>query len=152
MDFRSIKAESTSRAVVALLFISVIFALTGCTSAPKRNPNAQETLQEQWGIDIVAVRTTAAGSMIDFRYRVLDADKAATLFKRANKPFLIHQKSGKVLEVPVTAKIGPLRSSDNPQAGRTYWMFFGNKTRLVQKGDTVTVVIGDFRAENITVQ
>jgi hypothetical protein len=31
-------------------------------------------------------------------------------------------------------------------------MFFGNKTRLVQKGDAVTVVIGDFKVENITVQ
>jgi hypothetical protein len=74
------------------------------------------------------------------------------LFKRANKPYLIHQESGKVLAVPVTSKIGPLRSSNKPQQGRTYWMFFGNKTKLVQKGDRVTVVIGEFRAEDLVVE
>ena len=137
---------------MVLLFGTMALYLGGCATGPHDKPDARATLQEQWGVEIVAVRTTAAGSMIDFRYRVLDADKAAALFKRKTKPYLIHQESGKVLEVPVTAKIGPLRSSDTPQEGRVYWMFFGNKTRLVQSGDKVTVVIGDFKLENITVQ
>lgn len=151
MNYRLIKAATHRRTAVVLLLFSVVLTLSGYTSAPDSRADERTALPEQWGIDIVAVRTTAAGSMIDFRYRVLDADKAASLFKRANKPYLIHHKSGKVLAVPVTAKVGPLRSSNKPQKGRIYWMFFGNKTRLVQKGDTVTVVIGDFRAENITV-
>jgi len=135
-----------------LLLLSAVAVLTWCASAPDSRADERAAMQEQWGIEITSLRTTAAGNMIDFRYRVLDADKSAALFKRANKPYLIHHKSGKVLEVPVTAKVGPLRSSNTPQEGRIYWMFFGNKTRLVQKGDAVTVVIGDFKVENITVQ
>jgi hypothetical protein len=90
--------------------------------------------------------------MIDYRYRVLDADKAADLFKRQIKPFLIHQESGKVLAVPETAKLGPLRNSNIPQEGKIYWMFFGNTGNLVEAGDKVTVVIGEFRVENLIVE
>ena len=112
----------------------------------------KQALSEKWGIELVAMRSTAAGHMVDFRYKVLDAEKAAPLFKRQTKPYLIHQQSGKVLAVPNTAKIGSLRNSNTPQNGRTYWMFFGNHHRLVQQGDKVTVAIGDFRATDLVVQ
>jgi hypothetical protein len=85
--------------------------------------------------------------MLDFRYRVTDTDKAAPLFVRQTKPRLIHKASGKVLAVPETAKLGPLRNSDTPQSDRIYWMFFGNPGGLVRTGDQVTVVIGEFRAD-----
>jgi len=109
-------------------------------------------LGQQWGIEVTSIRLTANNHMIDFRYRVLDAAKAKELFVRQNKPALIHQKTGKVLVVPETAKVGPLRNSDTPKQGKIYWMFFGNAGYLVKAGDQVTVVIGEFRAENLTVE
>jgi hypothetical protein len=109
-------------------------------------------LGQQWGIEITSIRLTAENHMIDYRYRVLDADKATDLFKRQTKPYLIHQKTGKVLAVPETAKLGPLRNSNTPQEGRTYWMFFGNANSLVKADDRVTIVIGEFRAEDLVVQ
>jgi hypothetical protein len=112
----------------------------------------KQELSEKWGIELVAMRSTAAGHMVDFRYKVTDAEKAVPLFQRQTKPYLIHQESGKVLGVPNTAKVGSLRNSNMPQVGRTYWMFFGNHHRLVQKGDLVTVAIGDFRAKDLKVQ
>jgi hypothetical protein len=111
----------------------------------------KQALSEKWGIELVALRSTAAGHMVDFRYRVLDAEKAAPLFKRQTKPYLIHQASGKVLAVPNTAKLGSLRNSNTPQNGRTYWMFFGNHHGIVQSGDKVTVAIGDFKVADIEV-
>jgi hypothetical protein len=122
-------------------------------TTPQTETRSQaQQLKEKWGIELVAMRSTAAGHMVDFRYRVLDAEKAAPLFKRQTKPYLIHQGSGKVLAVPNTAKIGSLRNSNTPQNGRIYWMFFGNHHRLVQKGDKVTVAIGDFRATDLVVE
>jgi len=109
-------------------------------------------LAEQWGIEITSIRLTAANHMIDYRYRVLDAEKATDLFKRQIKPHLIHQKTGKVLAVPETAKLGPLRNSNIPKDGKIYWMFFGNAGDLVQASDKVTVVIGDFRVEDLVVE
>jgi hypothetical protein len=112
----------------------------------------KQALGDKWGIELVALRSTAEGHMVDFRYRVVDAEKAVPLFKRQTKPYLIHQESGKALGVPNTAKLGSLRNSNMPQIGRTYWMFFGNHNRIVRKGDLVTVAIGDFRAKDLTVQ
>lgn len=109
-------------------------------------------LAETWGVDVASIRMTANDHMIDYRYRVLDADKAADLFKRQIKPYLIHQESGMVLAVPETAKLGPLRNSNMPQEGRIYWMFFGNTGHLVKAGDKVTVVIGEFRVEDLVVE
>jgi hypothetical protein len=111
----------------------------------------EQQLKDRWGIELTALHMTAAGHMIDFRYRVLDKDKAAPLFKRQTKPYLIHQASGKVLAVPNTAKIGSLRNSNIPQQGRIYWMFFGNNG-TVKNGDKVSVVIGDFRADGLVVE
>ncbi len=114
--------------------------------------SAADQLAEQWGIEVTSIRLTANDHMIDFRYRVLDAAKAASLFERQTKPRLVHDKTGKVLAVPDTAKIGPLRNSYTPEAGKIYWMFFGNAGYLVKPGDRVTVVIGDFRAEDLVVE
>lgn len=111
---------------------------------------ASNTMEEQWGIEITALRLTAAGHMIDFRYRVIDAKKAEPLFIRKIKPYLVHHASGKTLAVPNTAKVGTLRNSNAPKENRIYWMFFGNRG-LVQKGDKVSIVIGDFKAESLVV-
>lgn len=115
---------------------------------PESNPSA---IERKWGVQIVGIRQTAAGHMLDFRYRVVDSKKAAPLFARQTKPYLIDQASGKSLAVPNMAKVGPLRSSNQPREGRTYWMFFGNPG-LVKVGNKVTVVIGEFRAENLRVE
>ena len=143
----------TTLLIVMFFFNSV---LSEAAIAPKAPLNKslkvhEKNLADQWGIELTAIRMTAAGHMVDFRYRILDTKKAAPLFKRHIKPYLIHQASGKVLAVPNTAKVGSLRNTNTPQQGRIYWMFFGNN-RLVQTGDKVTVVIGDFRVENLTVQ
>jgi len=125
------------------------------TAAAAAEPVAQAEpvdLAAQWGVEVTSIRMTANDHMIDYRYRVLDADKATDLFKRQIKPKLIHQETGKVLAVPETAKLGPLRNSNTPQEGKIYWMFFGNAGNLVKAGDKVTVVIGEFRVENLIVE
>ncbi len=122
------------------------------TTVPSAEQTKAARLAEQWGIEVASIRLTAHNHMIDFRYRVLDSAKAAELFVRQNKPALIHQETGRVLAVPETAKVGPLRNSNQPQQGKIYWMFFGNAGGLVKPGDEVTVVIGEFRVENLVIE
>ena len=117
-----------------------------------RAESAEAQLAETWGVEVTSLRMSTHDHMIDYRYRVLDAEKAAALHKRQIKPYLIHQESGKVLAVPETAKLGPLRNSNIPQEGKIYWMFFGNTGKLVKAGDAVTVVIGDYRVEDLVVE
>jgi hypothetical protein len=141
-----------SRQLLLASMAGWLFFMTACVAVVPDQKSVEEEVKENWGIEITSLRMSAAGHMIDFRYRVLDAKKAETLFDRANKPYLIDQKSEKVLAVPSMGKIGPLRTSNKPQEGRIYWMFFGNPGGLVKAGNKVTVVIGDFRAEDLVVQ
>jgi hypothetical protein len=137
---------------IGIALITIFF--TGCsgTGMPGKNLQAgPDPLEDQWGVKPVAIRLVGGEHFIDFRYRVTDPDKAATLLSRKNQPYLIDEATGKVHTVPVT-KIGPMRSSTvKPKADRNYLVLFGNTHRIIQKGSRVTVVIGDFRAEHMTV-
>lgn len=104
-----------------------------------------------WGVDSLSVKWTESGEMIRFAYRVLDADKAKTLNDKKLEPSLVDPQAGVKLVVPSLEKVGQLRQSATPEAGKSYWMAFSNKGRLVKRGDRVNVVIGDFRADGLVV-
>jgi hypothetical protein len=97
------------------------------------------------------VKWTESGEVIRFTYRVLDADKAMTLNDKKAEPALIDPQAGVKLVVPSMEKVGQLRQSSTPQAGKSYWMAFSNKGRLVKRGDRVNVMIGQFRADGLVV-
>lgn len=105
----------------------------------------------RWGVRVEGIRLAAAGYMLDFRYHIVDARKAKPLFERRTKPLLKHEQTGTLLAVPTPPKTGPLRSSNDPKAGRSYFMFFGNPGRLVAEGQAVTVTIGEFSVSGIRV-
>ena len=105
-----------------------------------------------WGVDSLAVRSVESGEMIRFTYRVLDAEKAKALNDKKNEPSLIDPGAGVKLVVPSLEKVGKLRQSSTPQAGKMYWMAFSNKGGFVKPGHRVNVVIGEFRIEGLIVQ
>ena len=143
-----------------------LLMLTACTPAVKKADFSQEkpvlatggktatvdTIKQHFGIEVVALHLAAAGHMLDFRFRVVDLDKAMPFFREDIKPYALDQKSGKSLSVPVPAKLGPMRPTGrDPKEGITYWMFFGNPG-LIGSGDKVTIVIGDYHLENLIVE
>ena len=109
-------------------------------------------MKRQWGVEVLYVRQTAAGYMLEFRYKVLDAIKAKSLFERQTKPILTHYKTGAKLIVPTPAKTGALRNSNPPKSGTTYWMFFANPAKMVKQGDTVGIKIGEFQVTDLVVK
>jgi hypothetical protein len=117
-----------------------------------RHPREKTFMKRKWGVEVVFVRQVAAGYMLEFRYKVLDAKKAQPLFERQTKPILTHTASGAKFVVPTPAKTGALRNSNLPQAGRTYWMFFANPGKFIKPGEQVNIEIGDFVAESLVVQ
>jgi len=107
--------------------------------------------QLAWGIDSLSVKLMESGLLVRFSYRVLDPDKAAVLNDKRNEASLIDPEAGVSLVVPTMERVGQLRQTSKPEAGRAYWMAFSNKGRLVKRGDRVDVVIGGFRANNLVV-
>lgn len=143
------------KAVVGLIATSLVAVLLIAVPAeanPDRHPREKTFMKRTWGVEVMFVRQTSAGYMLEFRYKVLDPEKAAPLFERQTKPVLIHANSGARLIVPTPAKTGALRNSNSPLIDHDYWMFFANPGKLVEPGDRVTIEIGDFVAENIVVQ
>lgn len=104
-----------------------------------------------WGVDSLSLKYTESGEVIRFSYRVLDAQKAKVLNDKKNEPSLLDPKAGVKLVVPTLEKVGQLRQTSTPEAGKSYWMAFSNKGRVVKKGDRVDILIGQFRAQGLVV-
>jgi hypothetical protein len=114
--------------------------------------SAREYYQLMWGIDSLAVKSAESGEIIKFTYRVLDPNKAKVLNDKKNEPKLDDPTAGVSLVIPELEKVGKLRQSSTPIAGKVYWMAFSNKGRHVQPGHHVNVVIGTFHADGLIVQ
>lgn len=118
-------------------------------SVPQR---AQDYYQALWGVDSLSARSVESGELIRFNYRVVDPARAQALNDKKSEPYLLDERARVKLVVPSMEKVGQLRQSSTPEAGKVYWMAFSNKGGLVKRGDHVTVVIGKFRAEGLLVE
>jgi hypothetical protein len=118
------------------------------------DPKQAEKIAKQWGVKLISLNLSAAGYMMDFRFRVLDADKASSFFDHRIKPYVLAERSNAKLPVPMANKVGALRPTNrgqNIKAGKNYYMMFANPDRHVKKGEQITLVIGDFKVEHLTV-
>jgi len=104
-----------------------------------------------WGVDGLSVKSAEAGQVIRFTYEVLDPTKAATLNDKKIEPTLVDEGAHVKLVVPQMDKVGKLRNTNTPEAGKSYWMLFSNKGGYVKRGDRVNVVIGKFHADGLVV-
>ena len=113
---------------------------------------AQMYYQGVWGVDSLTAKYTESGEIIRFSYRIVDPAKAAALNEKSAEPSLIDPQAGVKLVVPEMEKVGKLRQSSTPVAGKVYWMAFSNSGRRVRPGDRVIVEIGHFRADWLVVE
>jgi hypothetical protein len=144
------------------VFLFIIFLLatllqSGCVNSHPTDisapPQIEVTAEESLGIEVIAMRQTSGGFMLDFRYRVLNPEKAMPLFQEEVTPYLIDQSSGSKLPTIGSTKVGPFRpTSGDPRKGVAYFMFFGNPGQLVKAGTKVTVVVNEYRLEDLVVQ
>jgi hypothetical protein len=105
-----------------------------------------------WGVDSLSVKAVESGELIRFSYQVLDPGKAGQLHDKKLEPKLIAPDAHAILVIPSLEKVGQLRQSNTPEAGRSYWMAFSNPRRTVKRGDRVNVVIGQFHADGLLVE
>lgn len=122
----------------------------GPSPAPPAPASPQSTPTRpsaECGIEPLSLRLTANGYMLDFRYRVLDPEKASVLFDHKTKPYLEDQETGAKFIVPEPPKVGALRTSRKPKEGTTCFMLFANPGRYISPGETITIVAGDLRVQ-----
>lgn len=144
-----------------LLILALVLALPGLSAgaatevAPPVADQAvdEQSVEERLGVHIQGIRLSAAGFMLDLRYRILDADKAAFFLDRKTVPYL-RDSAGAGLGVASSPKVGQLRSTRRGaiHLDRDYSMLFGNPGRYLQQGSKVTLVVGEHRIENISIE
>ena len=171
------------RTVRGVLLLGVLLGLPGgmgCATAPDARPQRLATTRQlehpddpplqaageeaadrealsnqghEWGVEPLSLRLSAAGYMLDFRYRIIDPEKASPFMDRAVKPCLVHQATGARMFVPNPPKVGSLRQTSRaPRTDRTYFMVFANPARFIKVGDRVTLALGDCKLENLMVE
>jgi hypothetical protein len=158
-------APSPSRHSTLLLIALALFQFSAQQAASNENRNqitqepisvldaSSPELQEKWGVEVVWVRLTAADLFLDFRYRVLDVEKAKVLFGPKVKPYLLDSASGERLLVPNSPKLGSLKATrSQPYEGRSYFVFFNNIAKTIQRGQSVSVGLGAIEISGLTVQ
>ena len=118
----------------------------------KLPPRVERYYATLWGIDSLGVKSVESGELIRFSYRVVDPAKATTINDKSLKPALIDEQRHVSLVIPTLEKVGQLRQSSTPEAGKSYWMAFSNAGGYVKKGDRVRVEIGNFKADGLVVQ
>lgn len=134
---------------------SAIFITLFCSFAPLALAQDQKSidLQKDWGIQPVFLRITADGYMIEFRYKVLDKDKALILSDRKDFPYLLSMKSKAKLSVPYGSTVGFLKSNRRfIKQGKNYIAMFSNEGKHMLKGDKVKIQIKNQLSPELVLQ
>lgn len=142
------------------VLLAATLALTGCASSPRSTSaaDAEAALQlaeAQYGIRIEGLQLSAAGSMLDFRYRVVDPVKAAPILDPKLQPYLLDEARGAKLGVPVSPVLGRIRQTSRNNTihtDRTYFVMFGNPGKAVHSGDKVTLQLGQLKITDLVVR
>ena len=94
---------------------------------------AGQGVKRQWGVEVLGARLVSHDWMINFRYRVVDPAKARPLLQQKATAYLVDEASGARLAVPAMENIGELRQTTVPEAGRSYFVQFGNANQVVRR-------------------
>jgi hypothetical protein len=141
---------------VALLVVVVALAL-GLSWWTARADDVRDgtdllTTQElaaQHGIAVDLVAVTANKGLVEFRFQVVDPDRATRILHDSElAPTLVDEASGATLRMSAP----PHKHGGELRLGGTYFFLMANSHNALHDGSTVTLVMGDSRVEHLAVQ
>ncbi len=107
-----------------------------------------QTLEEQYGIQMALVAVTAAGGLVDVRYKVIDPEKAALLATEEDGIMpMVYVENGDFMLMPDAHM-----RTQKLIAGRMYFTLIPNAQNVVKRGFSVTIVFNDIALEPIITQ
>lgn len=137
------------RLMVLLVILLIVTALSAWLSARQTvwlpgQPATEAAVQDKYGIRVTHIAVLAAGGLIDFRFQVLDPDKASALFELENRPLLYVEATGQKVDSLYHPPHG-----HNFQPGQSQYFIYNNYKGAIRSGSPVAVVLGDLRLEHI---
>src|SRR5882757_4788059 len=147
-------AATSVAAIVAMA--AALLCLAGCANTGGKLAGASAGKGAGAGagtaLTIDSLHMSAAGTLIDLRYRVVDAERAGRVLGPKIRPRLIDEASGIEMAVPNTAKLGSLRQTQGTQREEhTYFVLFVNSARI-GPGSRVTAELGELRFQHLLVE
>jgi hypothetical protein len=102
-------------------------------------------IEDKWGVRVTQIGVTADGGLVDFRYLVLDPDKALAMLQDVNNlPVLVAEDGGQLVN---SAAMMAQKHNLNP--GSTYFLLYRNTQGAIKPGGAVTVKFGDLQLEHV---
>ncbi|MCB9423087.1 MAG: hypothetical protein H6667_25025 [Ardenticatenaceae bacterium] len=136
-----------------LVVLGLVFARTNrqpANTQSSENLVSAQNLADEYGVRINLIAVTAAGGLVDFRLKILDATKAKLLLRdKSDAPILITGERNTALTAPedsTSQLFNGLEDNGN------VFLTFPNVGGVMKPGMLVTVQFGDVRLEPITVQ
>ena len=102
-------------------------------------------IEARWGVRVTQIGVTADGGLVDFRYIVLDSDKALEMQKDVSKlPVLVAESSGTLVN-----SAAAMTAKHDLNVGQTYFLLYRNTNGAIKSGTPVTVKFGDMALEHM---
>ncbi|MCB9445210.1 MAG: hypothetical protein H6669_13355 [Ardenticatenaceae bacterium] len=101
-------------------------------------------IEDQYGVHVSMIAVTMGGGAVDFRFQIVDPDKATNFcYDYENLPVLIVESNGQ--------QIKPREHTHhvNYEFGRTYYQLYRNPGGIVKSGTRMTVQIGDLELKHV---
>jgi hypothetical protein len=136
--------------VLALVVTAFLVGRAVMTNASDIRSGTEAVSAEEFaahtGVKVTLLGVTAEGGMIEFRYQVVDPDKASLLVHQDDmRPALVVEDTGETLVMLSR----PHNHKAELKLGGTYFFLMANTKNAIKDGSTVTVVVGDVRLEHV---
>lgn len=108
---------------------------------------ALAVFEAETGIRVLRVAVTAGGGMLDLQYQVVDPDKSLIVHDDDNPPTLVDQATGTLIATPWHD-----HNFREMHTAVTYHELIMNAGGLLQRGDRITLTLGQAKLEDLIVQ
>lgn len=134
--------------VVVLAVVALVVWQTQRVAVTKWEPGnmpISQAMEDKYGVRFSFVAVTAGGGMVELRYRVVDAGKAANFgHYTETAPMLISEVTGKVVDVTIMGL-----HNHRVEPGRTYYVLYRNTGNAIVSHEPLTIVVGDLKLEHV---
>jgi len=143
--------QATGVSIVLLLLLALAVWMVASQVVGNLTQSRQEkaiaAFEEETGIRVLRIVLTAGGGIVDFQFQVVDPDKALIVHDVENPPMMIDEKHNLILANPFHE-----HADRELHTAVTYHQMIMNGGGLLERGSKITLIVGDSKLENLTVQ
>ncbi len=107
-------------------------------------PATEAEIADKWGVRVTHIAVLADGGLIDFRFQVLDPEKAGPVMEVDTRPHLYVEKTGQEV-----SSLYHIMHNHGIPAGESHYLIYNNSNGAIKRGEAVSVVFGTMRLEHI---